>query len=40
VDVAIEPLDVQLDDYAFADQVLALEGTVKRAQDAGVLKVN
>jgi hypothetical protein len=34
VHVAIEPLTVLLEDYAFANQVLALEGTVTRAQEA------
>jgi len=35
VDVVVEPLTVLLDDYAFGNQVLALEGTVTRAQEAG-----
>ena len=34
VEVAVEPLVVPLEDYAFANQILALQGTVTRAQAA------
>jgi ubiquinone/menaquinone biosynthesis C-methylase UbiE len=37
VDVTVDPLVVLLDNYVFADQVLALEGTVARASEAGLV---
>jgi hypothetical protein len=37
VDVVVEPLTVVLDDYALANQILALEGTVTRAQEAALV---
>jgi ubiquinone/menaquinone biosynthesis C-methylase UbiE len=37
VEVAVEPLVVLFEEYTFANQVLALEGTVTRAQEAGVV---
>jgi ubiquinone/menaquinone biosynthesis C-methylase UbiE len=37
VDVVVDPLTVVLEDYAFANQVLALEGTVTRAHEAGLV---
>jgi ubiquinone/menaquinone biosynthesis C-methylase UbiE len=37
VDVVVEPLTVLLEDYALATQILALEGTVTRAQEAGLV---
>jgi ubiquinone/menaquinone biosynthesis C-methylase UbiE len=37
VDVAVEPLTVVLEDYALANQILALEGTVTRAQEAALV---
>jgi ubiquinone/menaquinone biosynthesis C-methylase UbiE len=37
VDVAVEPLTVLLEDYALANQILALEGTVTRAKEAGLV---
>jgi ubiquinone/menaquinone biosynthesis C-methylase UbiE len=37
LDVIVEPFVVSFDDYAFANQVLALEGTVARAQEAGLV---
>jgi ubiquinone/menaquinone biosynthesis C-methylase UbiE len=38
VEVAIEPLVVAFEEYTFANQVLALEGMVTRAQEAGVVR--
>ncbi len=37
LDVAVEPLTVSLEDYTLANQVLALEGTVTRAQEGGLV---
>ena len=36
VDVVVEPTTVPLEDYGLANQILALEGTVTRAEEAGL----
>jgi hypothetical protein len=37
IDVALELLVIQIHEYALGNQLLALEGTVLRAQEAGVI---